>query len=164
MTKPDPNAPALAVKVQEVFGWPAAPTIADGRIHVVLHLLSPAGRPVAVTSDLPSFGVPAIRRYERKCADATRAIRSPTTRPQPHPGAVAEAELSALTLGASSPGRDRSSSASGGVEQLCAPKGKPATQTVEVLADQAVLREVVGVEQLRLCERVGEPASIEGDV
>jgi transposase len=62
------------------------------------------------------------------------------------------------------PPPDRSPSRSGGVEQLCAPKGEPVTQTVEVLADQAVLREVVGVEQLRLRERVGEHASIEGDV
>lgn len=62
------------------------------------------------------------------------------------------------------PPPDRSPSRSGGVEQLCAPKGEPVTQTVEVLADQAVLCEVVGVEQLGLGERVGEHASIEGDV
>src|SRR5262245_41719929 len=62
------------------------------------------------------------------------------------------------------PPPDRSPSRSGGVEQLCAPKGEPVTQTVEVLTDQAVLREGVAVEQLRLSERVGEHASVEGDV
>ena len=51
----DPAAPVLAVKLQECFGWTATPTVADGRLPVVLHLLSPAGRPVAVTADLESF-------------------------------------------------------------------------------------------------------------
>ncbi|MFC4001870.1 ATP-dependent helicase HrpB [Prauserella oleivorans] len=56
--------PVLAVKLQETFGWQATPRIADGRVPVVLHLLSPAGRPAAVTSDLESFwqqGYPAVR-------------------------------------------------------------------------------------------------------
>ncbi|MEU9819378.1 ATP-dependent helicase HrpB [Pseudonocardia alni] len=48
-------APALPVKVQEVFGWTGSPAVADGRVPVVLHLLSPAGRPTAVTADLDSF-------------------------------------------------------------------------------------------------------------
>lgn len=51
----DPAAPVLAVKLQETFGWRDAPRIADGRVPVLLHLLSPAGRPVAVTRDLASF-------------------------------------------------------------------------------------------------------------
>jgi ATP-dependent helicase HrpB len=50
-----PGVPVLAVKLQETFGWATAPRIADGKVPVVLHLLSPAGRPVAVTSDLASF-------------------------------------------------------------------------------------------------------------
>lgn len=49
------DEPVLPVKVQEAFGWTTTPTVADGRIPVLLHLLSPAGRPVAVTRDLPSF-------------------------------------------------------------------------------------------------------------
>ncbi|GAA2359492.1 ATP-dependent helicase HrpB [Saccharopolyspora halophila] len=56
--------PALPVKLQEVFGWHRAPRIAGGRIPVVLHLLSPAGRPAAVTGDLESFwrnGYPQVR-------------------------------------------------------------------------------------------------------
>ncbi|WP_280344770.1 ATP-dependent helicase HrpB [Nocardia neocaledoniensis] len=49
------DPPVLAVKVQEIFGWTDPPTLADGRSPVLLHLLSPAQRPVAVTADLPSF-------------------------------------------------------------------------------------------------------------
>ncbi|MGW4351430.1 ATP-dependent helicase HrpB [Nocardia sp. NPDC004582] len=49
------DPPVLAVKVQEIFGWTEAPRLADGRVSPVLHLLSPAQRPVAVTADLPSF-------------------------------------------------------------------------------------------------------------
>ncbi|PZW03956.1 ATP-dependent helicase HrpB [Micromonospora phaseoli] len=51
----DPAAPVLAVRLQETFGWPDAPRVGGGRVPVLLHLLSPAGRPVAVTADLASF-------------------------------------------------------------------------------------------------------------
>ncbi|MDO4656108.1 ATP-dependent RNA helicase [Actinomyces sp.] len=47
--------PVLAVRVQECFGWAATPRIVEGRVAVLLHLLSPARRPVAVTDDLASF-------------------------------------------------------------------------------------------------------------
>ncbi|WP_311211040.1 MULTISPECIES: ATP-dependent helicase HrpB [unclassified Aeromicrobium] len=56
--------PVLAVRLQEVFGWTAAPTLADGRVPLLLHLLSPARRPAAVTADLDSFwdnGYPGVR-------------------------------------------------------------------------------------------------------
>jgi len=49
------DQPVLAVRLQEVFGWSATPRIAGGRVPLLLHLLSPARRPVAVTSDLESF-------------------------------------------------------------------------------------------------------------
>ncbi|WP_203871849.1 ATP-dependent RNA helicase [Planomonospora parontospora] len=63
--------PVLAVKLQELFGWNDAPRIAG--VPPVVHLLSPAGRPAAVTSDLASFwreGYRAVRaelrgRYPR---------------------------------------------------------------------------------------------------
>ncbi len=48
-------APALAVRLQEVFGLAASPRIAGGRIALTLELLSPARRPVQVTRDLASF-------------------------------------------------------------------------------------------------------------
>ncbi len=47
--------PVMAVRVQDLFGTATHPTVADGRVPVVLHLLSPAGRPVQVTADLPGF-------------------------------------------------------------------------------------------------------------
>lgn len=59
---------------------------------------------------------------------------------------------------------DRSPRRCGGVEQLCAPEGELLTQPVEALADQAVPREIVGFEQLRLGERLSEDSSVEGDV
>jgi len=47
--------PVLAVKLQELFGLSDTPRIAKGRIAVVLHLLSPAQRPIQVTQDLRGF-------------------------------------------------------------------------------------------------------------
>ncbi|MDN5659973.1 MAG: ATP-dependent helicase, partial [Brevibacterium aurantiacum] len=49
------QGPVLAVKLQECFGWQTAPSVCEGRVPVVVHLLSPARRPLAVTSDLASF-------------------------------------------------------------------------------------------------------------
>ncbi|MGP3920051.1 ATP-dependent helicase HrpB [Nonomuraea sp. 10N515B] len=51
--------PVLAVKLQELFGWQETPEIAG--VPVLVHLLSPAGRPVAVTADLASFWRDAYR-------------------------------------------------------------------------------------------------------
>jgi len=47
--------PVLAVKLQEMFGQLTTPVLANGRVPLTLHLLSPAQRPVAVTQDLASF-------------------------------------------------------------------------------------------------------------
>ena len=49
------EAPILAVKLQELFGLADTPTVNAGRTPVLLHLLSPARRPVQVTQDLRSF-------------------------------------------------------------------------------------------------------------
>ncbi len=49
------EAPVLAVKLQELFGLADTPRIAGERVRVLIHLLSPAGRPLAVTQDLRSF-------------------------------------------------------------------------------------------------------------
>lgn len=51
----DPEQPFLAVRLQEMFGLQDTPRIAGGRVALTLHLLSPAQRPVQVTSDLSSF-------------------------------------------------------------------------------------------------------------
>jgi ATP-dependent helicase HrpB len=50
-----PEGPVLAVKLQELFGLGETPAVAGGRAPVLLHLLSPAGRPVQVTRDLRGF-------------------------------------------------------------------------------------------------------------
>jgi ATP-dependent helicase HrpB len=49
------DAPAVAVRLQEVFGLAATPRLDRGRVPVTLRLLSPAQRPVQVTRDLASF-------------------------------------------------------------------------------------------------------------
>ncbi|SDC89165.1 ATP-dependent helicase HrpB [Paenibacillus sp. UNCCL117] len=51
----DPDAPLLAVRLQEMFGLQQTPRLAEGKVPLVLHLLSPAHRPVQVTRDLASF-------------------------------------------------------------------------------------------------------------
>ena len=49
------GGPALSCRPQELFGLSRHPAIAGGRVPLVLHLLSPAGRPIQVTRDLPGF-------------------------------------------------------------------------------------------------------------
>jgi ATP-dependent helicase HrpB len=49
----DPEQPVLAVKLQEMFGLHESPAVAG--VPLLVHLLSPAGRPAAVTADLASF-------------------------------------------------------------------------------------------------------------
>ena len=89
------DQPVLAVRLQETFGWRRTPHLADGRVPLLLHLLSPAGRPAAVTADLDSFwrtGYPKVRaelrgRYPKHpwpddpmSAPATRSVRRPHPR------------------------------------------------------------------------------------
>src|SRR5918993_665588 len=49
------EGPVLAVRVQELFGMDRHPAIAAGRVPLILHLLSPAQRPIQITRDLPGF-------------------------------------------------------------------------------------------------------------
>jgi ATP-dependent helicase HrpB len=63
-----PDLPVLAVRLQEMFGCRETPRIANNTVPVLLHLLSPAKRPVQVTRDLASFwvnGYPAVRKELR---------------------------------------------------------------------------------------------------
>jgi ATP-dependent helicase HrpB len=53
--QPDGSAPVLSVRLQEVFGMKESPTVNEGRIKLLLHLLSPGYKPVQVTQDLHSF-------------------------------------------------------------------------------------------------------------
>jgi ATP-dependent helicase HrpB len=62
------DGPVLAVKLQEMFGQRHTPRLLEGRLPLTLHLLSPAGRPVAITADLEGFwsqGYAAVRRELR---------------------------------------------------------------------------------------------------
>jgi ATP-dependent helicase HrpB len=52
--EPD-RAPAVAARIQEVFGMPATPRVANGRVAVLIELLAPSHRPVQITDDLASF-------------------------------------------------------------------------------------------------------------
>ncbi|MBE1498358.1 ATP-dependent helicase HrpB [Amycolatopsis lexingtonensis] len=78
------DRPVLAVKLQETFGWTETPTLAG--VPVVLHLLSPAGRPAAITADLAGFwttGYPAVRadlrgRYPKHPWPEDPATAAPT--------------------------------------------------------------------------------------
>jgi ATP-dependent helicase HrpB len=57
--------PWIASRMQDFFGLARAPTVGDGRVPLVLHLLAPNQRPVQVTTDLPGFWVkhyPALRK------------------------------------------------------------------------------------------------------
>ncbi|MBT2235090.1 ATP-dependent RNA helicase [Nonomuraea sp. NEAU-A123] len=81
--------PVLAVKLQELFGWTETPRIAG--VPLLVHLLSPAGRPVAVTADLASFwrdGYRAVRaelrgRYPRHPWPEDPLTAAPTRRANP---------------------------------------------------------------------------------
>ncbi|MFD7234128.1 ATP-dependent helicase HrpB [Streptomyces syringium] len=80
--------PVLAVKLQELFGWQQTPRLAGGRVPVLVHLLSPAGRPAAVTADLASFwqdGYRSVRaelrgRYPRHPWPEDPSTAAPTRR------------------------------------------------------------------------------------
>ncbi len=49
------DIPTVSVRVQDLFGITAHPTVDDGRLSIALELLSPADRPIQITSDLPGF-------------------------------------------------------------------------------------------------------------
>ncbi|GHE66043.1 ATP-dependent helicase HrpB [Streptomyces griseoaurantiacus] len=87
----DPERPVLAVKLQEMFGLDSSPVLAG--VPVLVHLLSPAGRPAAVTADLASFwreGYRAVRaelrgRYPRHPWPEDPAAAEPTRHTKARP-------------------------------------------------------------------------------
>ena len=84
-------APVLAVKLQELFGLADTPRIADGRVPLTLHLLSPGGKPLQVTQDLRGFWdrtYPEVRkemkgRYPRHPWPEDPWAATPTHRAKP---------------------------------------------------------------------------------
>ncbi|MBO0751529.1 MAG: ATP-dependent helicase HrpB [Bradyrhizobiaceae bacterium] len=85
------EGPKLAIRVQELFGLSRHPTIAGGRVPLLIELLSPAHRPVQVTRDLPQFwrgSYAAVRsemrgRYPRHPWPEDPATAAPTRRAKP---------------------------------------------------------------------------------
>ncbi|WP_010533507.1 ATP-dependent helicase HrpB [Brachybacterium squillarum] len=67
---PDPAdgqaRPVVAVKLQEMFGLDETPRLVEGRVPVLIHLLSPARRPLAITDDLRSFWDGPYREVRRE--------------------------------------------------------------------------------------------------
>jgi ATP-dependent helicase HrpB len=60
------EGPILSVKLQEMFGLADSPVVAGGRVRLLLHLLSPAGRPVQVTRDLKGFWENGYREVKKE--------------------------------------------------------------------------------------------------
>ncbi|MBV9909128.1 MAG: ATP-dependent helicase HrpB [Hyphomicrobiales bacterium] len=85
------GGPAIALRVQELFGLSEHPSLAGGRIPLTLHLLSPAHRPIQITRDLPGFwrgSWAAVRsdlrgRYPRHFWPEDPAAAAPTARAKP---------------------------------------------------------------------------------
>lgn len=85
------EGPVLAIRVQELFGLSQHPAVAAGRLPLVLHLLSPAHRPIQITRDLPGFwrgSWSAVKaemkgRYPRHPWPDDPASAAPTTRAKP---------------------------------------------------------------------------------
>ena len=62
------QAPVIPVRIQEMFGQGTTPCVADGRVPLVVELLSPAQRPLQITADLAAFwagGYAAVRKEMR---------------------------------------------------------------------------------------------------
>jgi ATP-dependent helicase HrpB len=85
------GAPALHIRVQELFGLTQHPAIANGKLPLTLHLLSPAHRPIQITRDLPGFwkgSWAAVKadmkgRYPRHPWPDDPASAAPTARAKP---------------------------------------------------------------------------------
>jgi ATP-dependent helicase HrpB len=85
------DGPAIAVRVQELFGLAVHPALAGGRVPLTLHLLSPAHRPLQITRDLPGFwrgSWAAVKaemrgRYPRHAWPDDPAAAAPTMRAKP---------------------------------------------------------------------------------
>lgn len=83
------GGPTLRVRLQELFGWRAAPPLAGGRVALRLELLSPAGRPIAITNDLARFwatGYAAVRADLRGRYPKHAWPEDPLSATAPRPG------------------------------------------------------------------------------
>jgi len=62
----NPIQPILAVRLQEIFGTTTTPTVMCGEVKLMLHLLSPAHRPMQVTQDLANFWATTYEEVKRE--------------------------------------------------------------------------------------------------
>jgi len=62
------DLPAIAVRAQELFGTTVHPAVANGRVPMSVHLLSPAGRPIQITADLPGFWAGSWKEVRKEMA------------------------------------------------------------------------------------------------
>jgi ATP-dependent helicase HrpB len=60
--------PVLPVRIQQMFGCKETPTVAGGKLPVLIHLLSPAQRPIQITSDLAAFWQTTYREVKKELA------------------------------------------------------------------------------------------------
>lgn len=87
------GVPVLAVKLQEMFGLADTPQIAGGRVKLLLHLLSPARRPVQITQDLKGFWNNGYKQVKKELKgrypkhpwpdDPWNAVPTGRTKPRP---------------------------------------------------------------------------------
>jgi ATP-dependent helicase HrpB len=90
------ETPVLAVRLQEMFGAVDTPAIADGRLPLQLHLLSPAGRAAQITQDLAGFwsnSYPSVKkelkgRYPKHHWPDDPLSAQPTNRTKPRQSRV----------------------------------------------------------------------------
>jgi len=64
----DPVQPVLAVRLQEVFGLYDTPTLLNGQCKLIMHLLSPARKPMQITQDLNSFWKTTYHDVKKRAA------------------------------------------------------------------------------------------------
>ena len=84
--------PILAVKLQEMFGYEDQPSVLNGQLPLLIHLLSPARRPLLVTADLPHF-------WRNTYADVRKEMRGRYPK-HPWPEDPLSAEATRLTKAA----------------------------------------------------------------
>jgi ATP-dependent helicase HrpB len=85
------SGPRIAIRAQELFGLKTHPSLANGRVPLVLELLSPGHKPIQVTRDLPGFwkgSWAAVKsemkgRYPRHPWPDDPSVAPPTTRAKP---------------------------------------------------------------------------------
>jgi ATP-dependent helicase HrpB len=83
-----PGGPTVEVRAQALYGLPTHPTVAGGKVPLILAITSPAGRPIQTTKDLPGFWVGSWRdvakdmrgRYPKHLWPDDPANASPTLR------------------------------------------------------------------------------------